>query len=111
VRLSVAEAPRWRTVLAFSGTDAGRTGPFTIQGSRWRVVYSMSYVGTCTFIVFCDGPTAHVHAIANGSASSFDLGDGAGETRSFDTGPGQYRIEITPGNDTARWSFVVQDWY
>ncbi|HZU39923.1 MAG TPA: protein kinase, partial [Solirubrobacteraceae bacterium] len=111
VRLTVAEAPRWRVVSSFAGFDGGASTPFTIRGSRWRVVYSMSYVGTCTLLFFCDGPTAHVHVASGGSDTQFDLSDGSSQTQSFDSGPGVYSIEITPGNDDARWSFTVQDWY
>jgi hypothetical protein len=29
----------------------------------------------------------------------------------FNSGPGQYEITITPGSDNARWSVRVQDYY
>jgi hypothetical protein len=102
VTLDVAEVPRWRTVTSFTGTDSG---PIRIRGARWRIVYRMSYVGTCTFIFFCDGPTAHVNG------TSFGLSDGGGRTREFDTGPGTYDITLTPGADTASWVIEVQDNY
>ncbi len=102
VTLDVAEVPRWRTVTSFTGTDSG---PFRILGERWRIVYRMSYVGTCTFIFFCDGPTAHVNG------TGFGLSDGSGRTRTFASGPGTYDITVTPGADTASWAIQVQDDY
>lgn len=111
VRLVVVQEPQWRAITTFTGFDAGASGPFTIKGTRWRVVYSMSYIGTCTFIFFCDGPTAHVREISGGPPTDFSLSNGSDETQVFDTGPGVYRIEITPGDDDARWSVAVQDWY
>jgi hypothetical protein len=106
----VAEAPSWRTVGSFAGTDHGASGPFTVRGSKWRVVYSMSYVGTCTFIVFCDGPTAHVRPVSGAPGANFDLSEGSGQSQTLNWGPGTYSIEITPGSDTAQWSFTIQDW-
>ncbi len=112
VALSVAEVPGWRTVSTFSGTGAGHSVPFRIRGAQWRVAYSMSYVGMCTFIVFCSGPTAHVRDLSTGlGLADFGLGDGANKTRTFASGPGTYEIAIAPGNDTARWSVTVQDRY
>ncbi len=111
VHLSVAEAPRWRTVTALTGTSADSTGTFRIRGDEWRVVYRMSYVGTCTFIFFCDGPTAHVSNASTGTSSDFDLSHGSNETRTFSTGPGIYRLDVTPGSDTAQWSITIQDRY
>jgi hypothetical protein len=31
--------------------------------------------------------------------------------RTFDHGPGVYQVEITPGDDSARWSVQVEDYY
>jgi hypothetical protein len=112
VTLSVAQAPQWRTLSTFSGTDAGRSpGLFHIEGQHWRVVYRMGYVGTCTFIVFCSGPSAHVRNLDTGQSTSFDLANGAHQSQTFTSGPGRYRIEISPGNDTASWSIEIQDYY
>ncbi len=111
VRLSVAEVPRWRTATTFTGTSAEHSASFHIHGDQWRVVYRMSYVGTCTFIFFCDGPTAHVTELSTGTSSDFDLSNGNNETRTFSTGPGTYRIDVTPGSDTAQWSILIQDRY
>ena len=38
--------------------NADSSVPFRIQGTRWRALYTMSYVGTCTFILVCEGPSA-----------------------------------------------------
>jgi hypothetical protein len=111
VNLFVAETPTWRYVTAFSGEGAGRSVPFRIRGSQWRVVYRMSYDGTCDFVLFCNGPSAQVIGVgASSTDQSFDLSDGDGETQVFKTGSGQYQIAIKPGWDDARWSITVQDW-
>lgn len=108
VSLSVAEAPQWRPLLTFTG----RTSPsFRIRGTHWRIVYRMSYSGTCTFILFCSGPSAQVTKTGGGSGSSFDLGDGDHQVQTFSSGPGVYRVTVTPGNDSATWSAEVQDYF
>jgi hypothetical protein len=72
----------------------------------------MGFQGTCTWILFCDGPTAHVINTATGQAvSAFGLNDGSGQTETFSTGPGTYEIRVTPGGDTAKWSVHVEDWF
>ncbi|HZE04471.1 MAG TPA: hypothetical protein VE127_04555, partial [Solirubrobacteraceae bacterium] len=87
-------------------------GVFRIVGQRWRISYSMGFQGTCTWILFCDGPTAHVINTATGQAvSAFGLNDGSGQTETFSTGPGTYEIRVTPGGDTAKWSVHVEDWF
>jgi hypothetical protein len=111
VNLSVAEAPRWRTLTTFAGTDAGTSQPVRIQGRQWRVIYQMNYVGTCTLILFCSGPSAKVRDLATGQTSSFDLNPGTGQTQTFSARPASYRIEVHAGSDTARWSIEVQDYY
>jgi serine/threonine protein kinase len=111
VTLSVAETPRWRALTAFSGTGAGPSVAFRIQGRHWRVVTSMSYQGTCTFVIFCSGPSLTVAPLQRGSSWGFDLGEGTGQTHVMHSGTGLYRIEVTPGSDSARWSIAVQDDY
>jgi hypothetical protein len=108
----VAEVPQWRTLTTFTGTDAGASVPFQIRGHRWRAVYSMSYVGTCTFILFCEGPTANVLDMATGrTIDQFGLGAGSDQNQVVGAGPGVYRIRVTPGMDSAQWSINVQDYY
>jgi serine/threonine-protein kinase len=112
VSLSVAETPRWRPLTSLAGDGRGRSVPFRILGSRWRVLYSMAYQGTCTLIFFCSGPSAQVANQGSGSdTSGFDLNDGSGQTQLFKSGPGLYQITVSPGDDTARWSIQVQDYY
>ncbi|HWD64271.1 MAG TPA: protein kinase [Solirubrobacteraceae bacterium] len=109
VTLNVAEAPRWRSVSSFDGRASA---PFQIRGRRWRVAYRMAYSGTCTFIFFCSGPTARVRSLSAGSqVRSFSLNSGGGQTQVFDTGPGHYQVSVAPGDDSARWSVQVQDYY
>jgi eukaryotic-like serine/threonine-protein kinase len=109
VTLSVAETPRWRTLTTFTG---GASVPFRIRGTKWRLVYKMSYGGTCTFIFVCSGPTARAANLTRGtSAGSFDLNEGSGQIWTFPTGPGLYQVRISPGSDSATWSAQVQDWY
>jgi serine/threonine-protein kinase len=112
VALSVAETPRWRPLTSLAGTGAGHSVPFRISGNQWRVVYRMSYVGTCTFILFCSGPSAHVTRLPAGSTlADLGLNDGGEQTSVLRTGPGTYELSVTPGSDTARWSLSVEDYY
>ena len=109
VSLSVAEAPRWRAVIAFGG-QTSRT--FRIRGTRWRIVYRMSYNGTCTFIFFCMGPTAHVASLNHDNPlSTFDLNRGSDQIRTFHSGPGVYQVKISPGDDSSHWSAQIGDYY
>jgi len=60
VALQVAAAPQWRPLTAVSGSGSGRSVPFRIRGAHWRLLITMAYQGTCTFIFFCNGPSAQV---------------------------------------------------
>ena len=111
VVLNVAQAPRWRTVTSFAGSNAGGSPQFRIQGAQWRVVYHMSYVGTCTLILFCSGPSGHVRDLDTGQTSAFNINDGSDQSQTFASGPGRYRIEVHAGGDNSRWSFQIQDYY
>jgi hypothetical protein len=112
VSLSVAETPRWRAVETFTDRIGRASAPFRIRGTRWRIVYRMSYNGACTFLFFCMGPTAHVASPDEGTTlTTFSLNEGSDQVRSFRSGPGVYQIEITPGDDSASWSVQVQDYY
>jgi hypothetical protein len=112
VALSVAEEPRWRALTTFSGVEEGRSVPFRILGSRWRVTYSMSYEDTCLLLFVCFGPSAHAQNLRDGSSvGSFELGEGEGQTHVFDSGPGLYRLTVSGGHDPARWSMTVEDYY
>ncbi|MEO6859778.1 MAG: protein kinase [Solirubrobacteraceae bacterium] len=112
VTLDIAEAPHWQAVTGLSGSASSSSGAFRIRGGRWRVVYTMNYVGGCTFIVFCSGPSAQAENVATGAAvGSFDLSDGGRQTQVFSTGPGTFSLRIAPGSDTARWSAWIEDWY
>jgi hypothetical protein len=111
VALSVAEAPHWRTLTSFSGVDDGRSVPFRILGKQWRVAYDMAYQETCLLVVLCFGPSAEVQDVQTGSGSgSFELGEG-NSTHTFRTGPGLYRLVVSGGRDSARWSMTVEDYY
>ena len=112
VELFVAEAPTWRTITSFSADGGGHSVPFQIKGAQWRIVYSMSYDGTCDFVFFCEGPSAQVLGLGSDTTDqSFGLHGGSSETRVFKTGPGEYQINISSGLDSARWSIAVEDWF
>jgi serine/threonine-protein kinase len=112
VTLSVAETPRYRPLTSFTSNGSGRSVPFEIRGTQWQIVESMSYVGTCTFIFICDGPTATVTDFKTGqTVDQFGLAQGSNHTRSEKLGAGVYQITISPGNDTARWQVNVDDYY
>jgi eukaryotic-like serine/threonine-protein kinase len=112
VALSVVEAPRWRALTTFSGVDDGQSVPFRILGKRWRVSYSMAYQGTCTLLVVCFGPSAQAENLQSDSSfGGFELGEGSSQTHTFASGPGLYRLLISGGQDSARWSMTVEDYY
>ena len=108
VTLSVAEVPQWHVVTAFTGSASG---PFHIIGTHWRIVYRMAFQGTCTWILFCSGPSARVSDPAGRYVAGFGLSDGTGQVQSFNTGAGTYDVRVTPGADDADWSLEVQDNY
>jgi serine/threonine-protein kinase len=111
VALNVAEAPHWRALTSFSGVDDGRSVPFRILGKQWRVTYSMAYQGTCLLVLFCFGPSAEAQDLKNGSGfGGFELADGS-STHTFHGGPGLYRLTVSGGRDSARWSMTVDDYY
>ena len=60
VHVVLSSGPQWRALTTFSGVDDGKSVPFRILGSKWRVNYSMSYEGSCTLLVVCFGPSAEV---------------------------------------------------
>ena len=71
----------------------------------------MSYEGTCTLLVVCFGPSAEVEDLHSGSSfGSFELGEGETETHTFENSPGLYRMEISGGHDSARWTMTVEDY-
>jgi hypothetical protein len=112
VALSVAETPRWRTLTTFSGVDDGHSVPFRIEGSQWRVTYSMSYEGPCLLLLVCFGPSATASNLKTGqSFDGFDLSSGSPHAHVFDSGPGLYRVNVSGGKDSARWAMTVQDYY
>jgi serine/threonine protein kinase len=112
VHVVLSLGPQWRALTTFSGVDDGRSVPFRILGGKWRVTYSMSYEGTCTLLVVCFGPSAEVENLHGSGSSfgSFELGEGENETHTFDSGPGLYRLMISGGHDSARWSMTVEDY-
>jgi hypothetical protein len=108
----VAETPRWRPLTSLAGDSDGRSVPFRIRGTQWRVVYGMGYEGLCTFIFICSGPSAQVVDLNHPSdTTKFDLNNGSGQTQVFKAGAGLYQISIQPGSDTAHWSMEVEDYY
>jgi eukaryotic-like serine/threonine-protein kinase len=112
VALSVAETPRWRTLTTFSGVDNGHSVPFRIEGSQWRVTYSMTYEGSCLLLLVCFGPSAKASNLRSGeSFDGFDLSSGSSHAHVYDSGPGLYRVTVSGGKDAARWSMTVQDYY
>ena len=112
VALDVAEVPQWRQLTSLNGSGQPTSTSFRIRGSQWRIVYTMSYQGTCTFIFWCSGPQAEVGNVASGATvATFGLNDGGRQTRVFSTGPGEYRLSVSPGADSAGWQVWVEDYY
>ncbi len=112
VALTVAETPSWRAITSLTGSDQSTSTRFRVRGTHWRIVYTMGFEGTCTFIFFCSGPNAEVDNVASGATvDSFGLSDGGRQTRTFDTGAGVYDLTVSPGDDSARWQVWVEDYY
>jgi hypothetical protein len=112
VRLDVAEVPRWQALTSMSGSSHTTSTTVHIRGTRWRLVYTMGYQGTCTFIFWCSGPSAEVDSVSSGSTvSSFGLNDGGRQSKVFQTGPGSYRVSVSPGSDSAGWQVWVEDYF
>jgi hypothetical protein len=111
VHVVLSSGPQWRPLTTFSGVDDGQSVVFRILGAKWRVRYKMSYVGTCMLLVVCFGPSAEVDNLKTGASfGGFELGEGETETHTFDSGPGLYRMVISAGHDSARWSMTVEDY-
>ena len=106
VQLFAAEQPNWHEVTSFNG---GQSVPFQIRGTQWRIVYTMSYDGTCDFVFWCNGPSAQL--LGPGTNKSFSLSSGSGKSKVFNTGPGIYQITVGGGWDNANWSVEVEDWF
>src|SRR5204863_9093993 len=82
VSLVAAETPQWRSLISFGGTDGGQSVPFRIRGGRWRILYRMSFVGTCTLAFFCDGPSARIVRAGSGATDGeFGMNDGGEQTQ------------------------------
>jgi serine/threonine-protein kinase len=112
VKLNIAETPTWHPLTTFSGAEEGQSVVFRILGSQWRVAYSVSYQGTCMLIFVCSGPSAQVQDIqAGNSFGSFELNEGTGQTHTFNSGPGLYRVNVSSGRDSAHWTMTVDDYY
>jgi hypothetical protein len=110
VALSVAAAPQWRNVTSLSGLDDGKSVAFRIRGQRWRVLYRMSYDGSCTLLLVCFGPRAEARSVPGDQrADAWSLDKGVGKVRTIESGPGVYQLTITGGDDHALWSMDVQD--
>ena len=112
VKLNIAETPTWHPLTTFTGSEEGQSVVFRILGTQWRVDYSMSYQGTCMLIFVCSGPSAQVQDIqAGNSFGNFELNEGTGQTHTFNSGPGLYRVDVSSGRDSARWTMTVEDYY
>jgi eukaryotic-like serine/threonine-protein kinase len=111
VHVVLSSGPQWRALTTFTGANDGESVPFRILGAKWRVVYRMAYVGSCTLLFVCFGPSAEVNNLTTGASfGGFELGEGSTETHTFDSGPGLYRLLISAGHDSARWSMTVEDY-
>jgi len=111
IHVVLSSGPQWRALTTFTGINSGESVPFRILGAKWRVVYHMAYVGSCTLLVVCLGPSAEVNNLTTGASfGSFELGEGETETHTFASGPGLYRLQISGAHDSARWSMTVEDY-
>jgi hypothetical protein len=71
----------------------------------------MAYRETCLLVLLCFGPSAEAQDLQAGSSQgSFELAEGS-STHTFHGEPGLYRLAISGGRDSARWSMTVEDYY
>jgi serine/threonine-protein kinase len=111
VTLNVAEVPAWKPVTSISGGNHSETVGFHIRGSRWRIVYTMGFQGTCTWVIFCSGPNAVVtgpSASGAGSSSTGSTGTGASGTGASGTGASNIGSSSTGASGT-RTGFGLSD--
>jgi len=111
VALNVAETPHWQPITSLSGSGQSQRVRFQVRGTRWRVLYTMSYQGTCMLILFCSGPQAGVTNLNSAETAGFGLSDSSRQAHPFGSGAGDYELKLTPGSDTARWTMWVEDYY
>ncbi len=112
IKVDVAEVPRLRALTSGSGEGKGSSVVFEIRGNRWNVITDMSYQGECTWIFVCSGPSATVTDVTtHQTVTHFSLGEGSHKVATIASGPGLYQVTISPGSDTARWGFKVDDYY
>jgi serine/threonine-protein kinase len=111
VRLSVSEVPRFRTVTSF-GRPTATSIAFRIRGMSWRIVATLQSTKHCSLLfVDCHGTSATLLRRHGSTVTSFGLGDGSDQPRTFTTGPGIYHLRIDPASGDTRWSITVQDDY
>ena len=111
VLLAVAESPRWRTLTTFAGIDEGHSAPFRILTKSWRINYTMAYQGTCLLLFVCFGPSVEAQNVQTGAVESFKLEEGKSKTHAFDGGPGLFQLQVSGGEDSARWTMSAEDYY
>jgi eukaryotic-like serine/threonine-protein kinase len=111
VRLSVAEVPRFRTVTSFAHPDVSSV-QFQIRGAQWRILSTISSSKHCSLLfVDCHGTSATLLRRDGSTVQSFGLGDGSDQPRVFSTGPGIYRLRVSPASGDTRWSITIEDDY
>jgi hypothetical protein len=106
-----AQAPRWRTVTTFTGA---RSVPFQIDGTHWRIIYSLQFRDICSFLFIntCSGPTARAVALPSGrTVATVGMASGSGQAKTIGVGAGVYQVQIAAGGDPASYRVVVQDYY
>jgi eukaryotic-like serine/threonine-protein kinase len=111
VLLAVAEWPRWRTLTTFAGINEGHSVPFHILTKSWRINYSMAYQGTCLLLFVCFGPSVEAQNVQSGAVESFKLEEAESKTHTFKSGPGLFQLEVSGGEDSARWTMSAEDYY
>jgi hypothetical protein len=98
----------WHNVTTFTGTDDKTTDTFNIQGSKFRITYSVypnsdyPQYASFNFFVYPEGETTEYTDTAG-------LSSGTDSTISY-AGPGNYYIKVIAGN-LYNWGIRVEDWY
>ena len=98
-------------MTSFARPDANSV-PFQIRGTQWRILSTVSSSKHCSLLfIGCHTTSATLLRRDGSTVQSFGLGDGSDQPRVFSTGPGIYRLRVSPASGDTRWSITIEDDY